>query len=205
MTFGSRDPFAGYSHLDDQQLLQTAYSYQDLTDAAQQALREEFSRRDLEPPILDDLAEPAESRGLVTVHRYRDLSEAIVARSFLEASGIPVFLCDENLVRLDWQISNFIGGIRLQVGTKDEADALELLTQPPDAAICYQERGETYLQPRCPVCASTDITFQGASRAAALASLYLLAVPLPPGRETWICNACGARWEDEPEPSRPRH
>jgi hypothetical protein len=51
--------------------------------------------------------------GLTTIRRCRDLSEAIVARSLLESSGIDVNLCDENLVRLDWQVSNFIGGIRL--------------------------------------------------------------------------------------------
>lgn len=52
---------------------------------------------------------------LTTIRRFRDLSEAIVARSLLESGGIEAYLCDENLVRLDWQISNFIGGIRLQV------------------------------------------------------------------------------------------
>jgi hypothetical protein len=198
MSFGSSTSFIGYSHLDDQQLLEAARSYPDLTGAAQQALQHEFSRRGLEPPIADpEQAEPI-SRKLVTVQRYRDLSEAIVARSFLEASGVPVFLCDENLVRLDWQISNFIGGIRLQVDAQDELEARELLSQPLSTRIVYEE-GEEYLQPRCPVCSSLDITFRGSARGAALASLYLLALPLPLGPETWGCNACGARWEDNPE------
>jgi hypothetical protein len=198
MSFGSSNSFLGYCHLDDQQLLDTAHSYQDLTDAAQQALRQEFSRRGLEPPAAGLEETGPTSRKLVTVQRYRDLSEAIVVRSFLEASGVPVFLCDENLVRLDWQISNFIGGIRLQVDVEDESDARELLGQPLSVRIVY-EQGEEYLQPRCPVCFSLDIAFQGSSRGPALASLYLLAVPLPLGPETWLCNACGARWEDTPE------
>jgi hypothetical protein len=56
---------------------------------------------------------------LVIIKRYRELSEAIVARSLLESAGIVVALCDENLVRLDWEISNFIRGIRLQVDSED--------------------------------------------------------------------------------------
>jgi predicted RNA-binding Zn-ribbon protein involved in translation (DUF1610 family) len=136
-----------------------------------------------------------ETRNLVTIRRYRDLSEAIVARSFLESAGIPVYLRDENLVRLDWQVSNFIGGIRLQVEADDEPAAVELLNQPVSPTIELSE-GEEFTQPRCPACGSADITFEGASRAAALASLYVLSLPLPPGRETWLCSACGNRWEE---------
>jgi hypothetical protein len=69
-------------------------------------------------------------RQLVTLRRYRDLSEAIVARSMLEAAGIAAWLRDENLVRLEWQISNFIGGIRLQVDLSEAEAAEELLSQP---------------------------------------------------------------------------
>jgi hypothetical protein len=53
---------------------------------------------------------------LVTIRHYRDLSEAIVARSLLESCGIDAYLGDENLVRLAWQLSNLVGGIGLQVG-----------------------------------------------------------------------------------------
>jgi hypothetical protein len=63
----------------------------------------------------------------VTVERFRDLSAAIVARSALEASEIPCFLRDENTVRMDWQISNFIGGMRLQVREQDVEAAMEAL------------------------------------------------------------------------------
>jgi hypothetical protein len=59
-----------------------------------------------------ELSEP-EYRDLVTLRRYRDLSEAIVARAVVESAGIYCFLKDENFVRLDWQMSNLLGGIRL--------------------------------------------------------------------------------------------
>ena len=170
-----------------------ARSYDEMKRDAQDALRAEFARRNLEPPLVDD--EAVAYRSLVTLKQYRDLSEAIVARSMLEASGIVVYLQDENLVRLDWQVSNFIGGIRLQVDASDVEAAKELLDQPVGDVIDMEGEAE-FAQPRCPHCGSTDITFEGSSRGAALASLYVLAVPLPTGRETWLCSACETRRED---------
>ena len=131
---------------------------------------------------------------LVTIRRYRDLSEAIVARSLVESSGMTAYLYDENLVRLDWQISNFIGGIRLRVELKDELEATELLNQNVPDSIDFGG-ADTYEQPHCPVCNSTKITFQGQYRKAALVSLYLFSLPLPFGRETWRCDVCNSLWE----------
>lgn len=132
---------------------------------------------------------------LTTVRRFRDLSEAIVARSLLEASGIPAYLCDENLVRLDWQVSNFIGGMRLQVDVADEQDALDLLNAQVPDEIAYADDG-AFVQPRCPRCHSLEITYEGASRKIALASLYVLSLPLPLGATSWFCHACGNRWNE---------
>jgi hypothetical protein len=195
MDLDPEDIAAGYRKMLDGELLKLAQSYDELTDPAQTALRAEFARRGLEPPVLEEVDGQPELRDLVTVARYRDLSEAIVVRTVLECAGIYVFLRDENLIRLDWQVSNLIGGIRLQVEAKDEARAVELLHQSIPAVIPFGDRDD-FLQPHCPKCGSIDITYQGSSRGAALASLTVLAVPLPLGRESWICNSCDARWED---------
>ncbi len=195
MSSHSEPPFERLARLSQTELLSLARSYDSLTEPAQSALRAEFARRNLEPPLIDDPEPEAASRTLVTVRRYRDLSEAIVARSLLESAGITVYLRDENTIRLDWQISNFIGGLRLQVEDSDQSAALEILAQPIPEEITFGPLAG-FEQPHCPVCDSIDITFEGASRAAALASLYVLGVPLPPGRETWLCNVCSARWED---------
>ena len=133
---------------------------------------------------------------LITIRRYRDLSEAIVARSLLESCGIDAFLGDENLVRLVWHMSNLVGGIGLQVEAEDEAEAVGALDSPIPESFDYGDESLPYVQPHCPRCDSTDITFQGSSRKAALVSLYALALPLPPGHETWICNTCESRWEE---------
>lgn len=88
---------------------------------------------------------------LTTIKRYRDLSEAIVARSLLESAGITANLCDENLVRLEWQISNVIGGIRLQVPSVDADVATGILNSPVPDSIDYGGKDGPYSQPRCPL------------------------------------------------------
>jgi hypothetical protein len=167
------------------------------------ALAAEFATRGLEfiepPPPADDI--PPEFRDLTTICRYRDLSEALVARAVIESAGIFCFLKDENLVRLDWQVSNFIGGIRLQVGAADVDEAKNILSQPIPNEISIPDQ-PGFIQPRCPRCTSTDISWERQGRKAALASLYLFSLPLPRGSESWHCNSCDLRWiDDEPEES----
>jgi len=185
-----------YTVMGDAELLEVARDYDSLTEPAQVALRAEFARRGMEAPLIEGSeADAAEHRKLVTLRRYRDLSEAIVARGMLESAGITVYLQDENLVRLDWQVSNFIGGIRLQVEESDAAAGLELLDQPVPESIPFAGWCE-FEQPTCPKCRSVEITFEGAERGAALTGLWVMGLPLPTGRETWCCGSCGARWED---------
>jgi hypothetical protein len=136
---------------------------------------------------------------LTTIRQYRDLSEAIVARCLLESGGITVTLRDENLVRLDWQVSNFIGGIRLEVEGVDAADAIAILDAPAPATIDYDEGYAPYTQPQCPRCESFHITFEGSSRGSALLLLFAFSLPSPVGRKTWACEDCGLRWDESAE------
>jgi len=182
-----------YSSMGKTELFDLARSYDSLTEPAQAALRAEFALRHLEPPEVEE-ADVVERRQLATVRRYRDLSQAIVTRSLLESASIPVYLQDENLVRLKWWLSNFIGGIRLQVDGTDEAVSVELLSQPIPESISFGGSTE-FDQPVCPRCGSLEITFDGSSRGAALMSVSILGLPLPLGQETWHCDSCGARWE----------
>ena len=133
---------------------------------------------------------------LTTIRKYRDLSEAIVARCLLESAGIDAVLCDENLIRLDWQISNYIGGLRLQTEEEDANDAIEILDSPIPETIDFDGVSAPYPQPRCPQCDSSNITFEGSSRGTALAFLFLFALPAPLGHKTWICEDCRNRWDD---------
>jgi hypothetical protein len=53
--------------------------------------------------------------------------EAWLAKSVLDSAGIECFLFDENVVRIDWFLSNAIGGIKLRVREEDVAAAAALL------------------------------------------------------------------------------
>jgi hypothetical protein len=196
MQVDPHDLAATYAAMAESQLLDIARAYDTLCEPAQSALRAEFSRRNLEPPLIEeDEPEPLNATDYVTVQRYRDLSEAIVARTLVESAGIPVYLRDENLVRIDWQLSNFLGGIRLQVLRQDEQAAIELLSQPVPDPIAQPGESD-FAQPHCPVCGSIQVTFQGSGRAAAITSVFLLGIPLPPGAKSWLCDSCGARWQN---------
>jgi hypothetical protein len=189
------DLYRPMSELELQNLLADWHS---LMPDARAALAAEFTTRNLEfrePPLPSEDDAP-EFRDLVTIRRYRDLSEAIVARAVIESAGIFCFLKDENLVRLDWQVSNFIGGIRLQVAAPDVEAAEAILSQPVPSEFSIPDQ-PGFQQPRCPRCTSTDIMWERQGRKAALASLYLFALPLPRGTESWHCNSCDLRWVDD--------
>src|SRR5258708_5098577 len=97
----------------DGELQRVGGNEESLTERAGDAFQEEFDRRDLE--LLEEEApedrEELQLRELVTIRQFRDLPEALLAKGSLESAGIECFLADENLVRLDWFISNLIGGI----------------------------------------------------------------------------------------------
>jgi hypothetical protein len=119
-----------YRSASDGELLDLALTYDSLTQMAQNALRAEFARRRLEPPVIPDPAPEAELLPVVTVQQYRDLTEAQLAMGVLESAGIPSYLRDENTVRTQWLWSNLMGGIRLQVREQDRIAAEALLNQP---------------------------------------------------------------------------
>ena len=71
-----------------------------------------------------------ESRDLVTIRVFVDLSEALFAKGSLESAGIECFLMDDNMVRLDWFMVNVIGGIKLMVPAESAETALAYLNRP---------------------------------------------------------------------------
>ncbi len=195
MTPSHEDLAARYAQMSETELMELARSYNGLLEIAQVALRAEFARRGLEPPLVEE-PEEWEFRRLVTVRRYRDLAEAYVGRSLVESAGIPAWIADENLVRMDWFYSNMVGGLRLQVDESDEAAAREILEAGVPGTITYSQE-EAYVQPTCPKCGSAEITLGGGTeRGWSLVALYVLAIPVPPREASWHCEACGAQWVD---------
>ncbi len=133
------------------------------------------------------------------VGRYRDSGEAMIAKSMLDSAGIECFLGDENLVRLDWFYSNLIGGIKLMVRKEDADTARKLLEENIPEKIDVTGVGE-YAQPRCPRCASMDVSFDELNKQIAYAGLFL-SLPIPVNRKGGKCHACGHEWGSENKPS----
>ncbi len=133
---------------------------------------------------------------LVTLWRYRDLSEALIAMSKLESEGMECFLADDNIVRLNWYWSDLIGGVKLKVAAMDSESALALLAEEIPATFTAEEVGEEYRQPACPACGSLNVDFQTVDRGIALLALWVLALPIPIPRYSWKCEECGRRWRN---------
>jgi Putative prokaryotic signal transducing protein len=189
---------ANYAGMTDGELQRLARHADSLTELACDALEDEMDRRQLEIPENDssgDERQEMEVRELVTIRQFRDLPEALLAKGSLESAGIECFLADENLVRLDWFISNFIGGIKLNVRAADAENAQRLLDEPILEGLYVQGVG-LYEQPRCPKCQSLDVNFQELDRPIAYMSAFLR-VPMPVQRPAWHCHSCDAEWEDD--------
>lgn len=103
-----------------------------LVRAADLAVGLELLAKKVDVPLGDRPAQIAavakqDSGKPVVIRSYRDVTEALVDRSKLESSGIKCFLYDDNLIRLDWFVSNAIGGVKLVVSQNEAGEALKIL------------------------------------------------------------------------------
>lgn len=196
-----------YSTKTEDELRKLADDAWTLTEPAKDALRTEVSRRSLSIELCD--LPPAETplSAVVTIRRYRDLPNALLAKSALDSAGIECFLFDENLIRMDWLWSNAIGGVKLCVRQDDMPAALALLDQGPTEKFDSGDSGE-YKQPRCPCCGSLDVSFGDIGKCLSYVTIAL-GVPLPVKRGGWKCHSCGHVWYDSEDsqqetPSKPQ-
>jgi hypothetical protein len=194
-----------YAGMADGELQRLAQSAESLTEVAWDALEDEMDRRHLKCSESDwseddapERRQALEMQELAIIRQFRDLPEALLAKGCLESAGIECSLADENLVRLDWFISNFIGGIKLKVHPADVENACKILDEPILEGLYVQGVG-LYEQPRCPQCQSLDVNFQELDRTIAYVSAFLR-VPMPVQRPAWHCHACHAEWEDDGAP-----
>ena len=189
---------ARYSRLANDELLKIARDPWALSDAAWEALEDELDRRGLEvprPPQVPSL----EKRNLVLLRQFRDIPEALLAKGKLDSAGIPCVLGDENIVRLDWFISNLVGGVKILVDAEDFTEASRLLNEPIPEIFDFGGESK-YEQPRCPKCQSLDVSFEELYKPIAFGSLFLN-FPLPVHRRGWICHKCGFEWNEDAPPT----
>src|SRR5208283_3299675 len=110
---------------------------------------------EIAPPRGEDVFEFNET---VTLRQFRDLPEALLAKGSLESAGIQAYLIDDNMIRMDWFISNLLGGIKLKVRAQDVEAAREILDQAIPEILDVEGVGK-FEQPKCPRCQSLDVSY----------------------------------------------
>ena len=105
-----------------------------LTDVAMDVARAEFSRRGIAAPEVvpredDDDEGPGSEEAVrfVTVARSLIPSELHILRARLEGDGIPAFVVDDNITRMNSLWSVAVGGARLQVPQQRAAEAKQII------------------------------------------------------------------------------
>lgn len=185
-----------YSGMSDAELGKVAAEAYELSEIARQTLAAEIARRGLTTNLAAlpgvDLYELNET---VTLRKFRDLPEALLAKGSLESAGITCYLVDDNMIRLDWFYSNLLGGIKLKVQAGDVEAANQILDQPIPETIEVEGVG-SYEQPKCPRCQSLDVSFQELNKFLSFGSAYV-GLPVPVHKKAWTCHACGIEWEED--------
>lgn len=187
-----------YAAMTEGELRKVADDAPDLTEEARRALVGEIGRRGLDIRLPDYLpGDEVEVLELLTVRKFRDLPEALLVKGILDSAGIESFLADDNMVRMNWFMSNFFGGIKLMVKAEDVDAANDVLGQAIPEGFEVEGVG-TYQQPRCPKCQSIEVIFEALHKPIAYTTAWL-GVPLPIAKNTWKCESCGHRWPDTPD------
>lgn len=82
-----------------------------------------------------------------TLGAFEYAADVQVIKGKLESEGVPVFLRDENTLNSDPLISNAIGGVKLQVYTKDKERAIEIYNEI--RAYAVDDRDKPIICPNC--------------------------------------------------------
>jgi hypothetical protein len=192
-----RERIAGvYSAMSDEELRRIAESGDELSDSAQEALRAEVAKRGLKMEIAPSRGEDVyELNHTVTMRQFRDLPEALLAKGSLESAGIQSYLVDDNMIRMDWFISNLLGGIKLKVRPEDAEAASEILNQPIPETLDVEGVG-SFEQPKCPRCESLDVSYGELNKFVSYGTAYV-GIPIPVYKKGWTCHGCGHEWEEQ--------
>ena len=141
----------------------------------------------------------------VLLAQYANVSEAMMAKSILESAGIESFLANSNIVHMYALIPNLFGGVKLFVRADDLEAADGILKQSTLAKFDGEGIGE-YVQPHCPDCESTDVSFEGPEKPERDASRFVVpsvsVIQQNNAAQYWQCHVCGRRWK-ESDPDLP--
>ena len=132
----------------------------------------------------------------VTIATFVVPTEAHLARTRLEAGGIPSILANEFLARVLPAMA--VGGVRLMVAPADARRARNLLRPQPQLVVVAEPGAEATVEGEriCPRCRSFDVYFF-AHDGGYSALLHLFFGFLRPWRShKWVCKECGYEWKE---------
>jgi DNA-directed RNA polymerase subunit M/transcription elongation factor TFIIS len=193
-----------YADMTDGEIESLAGESASLTEVARRALQSELRRRGLSIEIEDPAvaaaastttASPKRSRKLATLCRFRDMPEALLAKSVLESAGIECLLADANIIRTDWLWSNLVGGVKLRVLEEDLEEATRILDLDSPTEHSAMSAGEDFQPPSCPRCHSPEVSLGDLQDSKAEVNFSATARPAA-GEPLWTCRSCGNQWRE---------
>jgi Putative prokaryotic signal transducing protein len=132
----------------------------------------------------------------VTIAAFSQPIEAHLARAHLESEGIPCVVGDEHLVRVDWFLSNAVGGVKVLVPAWEAEHAREVLRPQPRLVVVASEGEPVDGEMICPRCRSYDVYYRRYSRRIAAVFILLFGFLLPWRNTRWTCTQCGYEWKE---------
>jgi hypothetical protein len=134
------------------------------------------------------------SKNWITVASFSQPFEAHLAKTRLEADGITCVVSDEYLVRVDWLLSNAIGGVKLMVPVWEAERAKDILRPRPRLIVVADHATDGEMI--CPRCHCDDVYYTSYSRRAAGLFVLLLGFLIPWRDRKWTCKQCGYAWKE---------
>jgi hypothetical protein len=200
-----RDLTENYRQMSDGELLELGESRADLTEVAQQVLRDEIRKRGLDEKKPAEAVKFADRDAVVHWEspRYRDM-----AREPSDGGGVPqeftwkTLLCECESTQEAWQVSETLrragieswvtrsmaawdaSGPRVQVAADqlEQAQAVMASPIPQDVVEESQSKVPEFELPECPICGAADPVLESVDPVNA-----------------WVCESCGAEWSDPEE------
>jgi hypothetical protein len=135
---------------------------------------------------------------------YTSVLEAQLAKSVLDAAGVPARLADEHLVTMNWTYSNAVGGVKILVPEEQLEEARALLDT--DAAVeAIASAGPADAPPAagdvCRHCGSDR--FDSRIPRLNLLGWFVFGFPVGWSRRARYCHDCGAAAEPDQSPAGP--
>jgi hypothetical protein len=132
----------------------------------------------------------------IAVASFSQPVQAHLARTKLESEGIPCVVGDEHLVRVDWLLSNAIGGVKLLVPHAEADRARDALRPRPQLVAVHPRGGPADGEMICPRCRCDDVYYNRYNRRIAGVFILLLGFLIPWRDRRWACTQCGYEWKE---------